>query len=97
MWARVRRRVENALKDLPFRYAGCVRPMLIRPGPAIRSRIAFYQARLALSRPFFPTIVKLLPRLSMTSERLGRAMLNLVKGRVDRYIVESVDINRFGA
>jgi hypothetical protein len=96
MWARVRRRVENALKALPFRYAGCVRPMLIRPGPGIRSRVAFYQATLALSRPFFPTIVKLFPRISTTSERLGRAMLNVVKGRVDRYIVESADINRFG-
>jgi uncharacterized protein YbjT (DUF2867 family) len=97
MWARVRRRVESALKALPFRYAGCVRPMLIRPGPGIRSRVAFYQATLALSRPFFPTIVKLFPGLSTTSERLGRAMLNVVKGRVDRYILESADINRFGA
>lgn len=97
MWARVRRRVEQALKVLPFRYAGCVRPMLIRPGPGIRSRIPFYQATLVLSRPFFPTIVKLFPQLSTTSERLGRAMLNVVKGRADKYILESVDINRFGA
>jgi hypothetical protein len=96
MWARVRRRVEQALKALPFRHSGCVRPMLIRPGPGIRSRIALYQTILSLSRPFFPTIVKLFPQLSTTSERLGRAMLNVVKGRVDKYILESVDINRFG-
>lgn len=97
MWARVRRRVENGLKALPFRYAGCVRPMLIRPGPGIRSRVAVYQTIMSLSRPVFPTIVRLFPRLSTTSERLGRAMLNVVKGRVDKYILESVDINRFGA
>ena len=96
MWARVRRRVENGLKALPFRYAGCVRPMLIRPGPGIRSRVAVYQTIMSLSRPVFPSIVRLFPRLSTTSERLGRAMLNVVKGRVDKYILESVDINRFG-
>lgn len=97
MWARVRQRVEKALRALPFRHAGCVRPGLIRPGPGIRSRIAFYQTILVLSRPFFPTIVKLFPQLSTTSERLGRAMLAVVKGRVDKYILESADINRLGS
>jgi hypothetical protein len=97
MWARVRRRVESALKALPFRYSGCVRPMLIRPGPGIRSRVAVYQTIMSLSRPVFPIIVKLFPQLSTTSERLGRAMLNVVKGGAERYILESADINRLGA
>ena len=97
MWARVRQRVERALKALPFRHVGCVRPMLIRPGPGIRSRVAVYQTIMALSGPVFPVIVKLFPRLSTTSERLGRAMLQVVKGRTDKYILESTDINRFGA
>jgi uncharacterized protein YbjT (DUF2867 family) len=97
MWARVRQRVENALKVLPFRHVGCVRPMLIRPGPGIRSRVAVYQTIMDLSRPVFPVIVKLFPRLSTTSERLGRAMLQVLKGRAGRYILESSDINRVGA
>jgi len=97
MWARVRQRVEKALKALPFQHVGCVRPMLIRPGPGIRSRVPAYQTIIGLSRPFFPTIVKLFPRLSTTSERLGRAMLRVIKGQTDRYILESIDINRFGA
>lgn len=97
MWAPVRQRVEKELKALPFRHVGCVRPMLIRPGPGIRSRVAFYQTTLDLARPFFPAIVKLFPRLSTTSERLGRAMLQVVKGRAGKYILESADINRVGA
>jgi uncharacterized protein YbjT (DUF2867 family) len=97
MWARVRQRVENALKVLPFRHVGCVRPMLIRPGPGIRSRVAVYQTIMDLSRPVFPVIVKLFPRLSTTSARLGRAMLQVLKGRAGRYILESSDINRVGA
>jgi uncharacterized protein YbjT (DUF2867 family) len=97
MWARVRQRVENALKALPFRHVGCVRPAFIQPGPGIRSRVRLYQVLITLFRPLFPAIVRFFPRVSTTSERLGRCMLRVVKGRVDKYILESVDINRFGA
>lgn len=34
---------------------------------------------------------------SGTCEILGRAMLRVVQGRTDRYILESADINRVGA
>src|SRR4051794_37495142 len=94
MWARVRQRGENGLKALPLRHAGCVRPAFIRPGPGIRTRVRLYQVVIVLFRPLFPLIVRFFPRVSTTSERLGRAMLRVVTGRVDRYILESVDINR---
>jgi uncharacterized protein YbjT (DUF2867 family) len=96
MWARVRRRVEGALKAMPFRHAGCVRPGFIRPGPGIRSSVRLYQAFIVLLRPLFPLLVKGLPRQVTTSERLGRAMLRVVEGRADRFILESADINRVG-
>ena len=54
MWARVRQRVEGALKSMPFRHAGAVRPGFIRPGPGIRSRTRIYQAGLVVLRPLFP-------------------------------------------
>jgi hypothetical protein len=38
-----------------------------------------------------------MPSLFTTSERLGRAMLRVVQGRADRFILESADINRIGA
>jgi hypothetical protein len=38
-----------------------------------------------------------MPFLFTTSEILGRAMLRVVQGRADRYVVESADINRIGA
>lgn len=96
MWARVRRRVEGALKAMPFRHAGCVRPGFIRPGPGIRSSVRLYQAFIVLLRPLFPLLVKGLPRHVTTSERLGRAMLRVVEGRADRFILEPADINRVG-
>jgi uncharacterized protein YbjT (DUF2867 family) len=97
MWARVRRRVEAGLRALPFRHSGCVRPGFIRPGPGIRSQVRAYNIGIALFRPLFPLIVRLFPRYATTSERLGRAMLRVVQGRADVYILESVDINRVGA
>ena len=97
MWARVRRRVEAGIKAMPFRHSGCVRPAFIEPGPGIRSQVKVYQLLLTLFRPLFPPLVRAAPSVATTSERLGRAMLRVVKGQADRYILESTDINRIGA
>ena len=96
MWARVRRRVESALQALPFRHAGCVRPGFIQPGPGITSHVRLYRVFLFFFKPLFPVLVRTLPNLATTSERLGRAMLRVVQGRADRFILESADINRIG-
>lgn len=96
MWARVRQRVENALRAMPFEHAGCVRPGFIEPGPGIRSRVKAYQVLITVFRPLFPLGVRFLPSLFTTSERLGRAMLRVVQGRADKFILEIPDINRVG-
>lgn len=100
MWARVRQRVEGALRAMPFRHAGAVRPGFIRPGPGIRSRTRGYQIGIVVLTPLFvfmPLLVRAAPWLFTTSEVLGRAMLRVVQGRADRFILESADINRVGA
>jgi len=100
MWARVRRRVEQALEAMPFRYAGVVRPGFIRPGPGIKSRTRAYQLGIVVLKPLFlltPLLLRLFPFVFTTSEILGRAMLRVVGGRADRFILESSDINRVGA
>jgi len=99
MWARVRRRVEGGLQSMPFQHAGVVRPGFIRPGPGIRSRTLAYRLGVVLLWPLFlltPLLVRVFPFLFTTSEILGRAMLRIVEGRADRYILESTDINRLG-
>ena len=78
MWARVRRRVEDAIRAMPFRHSGCVRPGFIQPGPGIRSRVTLYQAGITIFRPLFPLLVRTLPAYATTSARLGRAMLRVV-------------------
>jgi hypothetical protein len=97
MWARVRQRVEGALRAMPFRHSGCVRPGLIQPGPGITSAVKLYRFFIVLMRPIFPLLVRLFPSFATTSARLGRAMLRVVQGRADKFILESADINRVGA
>lgn len=97
MWARVRRRVERALEAMPFKHAGCVRPGYIQPGPGINSKVKLYQAAIVLAKPVSGLLVRFLPSMATTSQRLGRAMLRVVEGRTDRFILESADINRIGA
>ena len=96
MWARVRQRVEGALRALPFSHAGCVRPGFIRPGPGIRSKVRLYQALIVLCSPLFPLLERAFPGVVTTSERLGRAMLRVVQGRAGQFILEPADINRVG-
>ncbi len=97
MWARVRQRVEGALKTMPFKQVGVVRPGFIQPGPGIRSNVWAYQAAITCFKPIFPLLVRTLPWFVTTSEHLGRAMLRIVQGKSDRYILESIDINRVGS
>jgi len=97
MWARVRQRVEAALQAMPFRHVGCVRPGFIQPGPGIGSRVKGYAVFMFFARPLFPLMLRFLPSVTTTSERLGRAMLRVAQGRADRFILESADINRLGA
>lgn len=97
MWARVRQRVENGLRTMPFKHSGCVRPGFIRPGPGIRSATKLYQFGITVFRPLFPLVVALFPKYATTSEWLGRAMLRVVQGKADKFILECEDINRLGA
>ena len=66
-------------------------------GPGIRSRVKAYQILITLFRPLFPLGVRTLPSLFTTTERLGRAMLRVVQGRADKYILEVAEINRIGS
>lgn len=96
MWARVRRRVEGPLSTMGFRHVGCVRPGLISPIPGFRHRVALFALGLRLFGPLFPALIALVPGYTTSWERLGRAMIRVVKGEADRFILESSDINRLG-
>jgi hypothetical protein len=47
--------------------------------------------------PLFSFLARVFPSVFTTSRILGRAMLRVVEGRADRFILESADIDKVGA
>jgi uncharacterized protein YbjT (DUF2867 family) len=91
MWARVKRRAEQELLAMPFRAVYVLRPGFIRPMHGIWSRTRMYNVLYVLLWP----VTFLIPsRYATTTERLGRALLNLTRRGFDKRILESEDINR---
>src|SRR5882724_3378709 len=54
MWARVRRRTEDALLALPFESVFVLRPAYVQPLRGVRSRTPQYRAAYAVLGPLFP-------------------------------------------
>jgi len=93
MWARVKGEAENAILDLPFKGKYVFRPVFVRPGPGITSRTRSYRILYAVLRPAVPLVSALFPRYVTTSERVGRAMLNVARKGAPKAILENEDIN----
>jgi uncharacterized protein YbjT (DUF2867 family) len=90
MWARVKGRTENALMALPLK-AVMFRPGLIRPLHGIRSKTRLYRVAYTAMWPMFP-LLGLFGALT-TTERVGRAMLRVVRDGAPRAILTNRDIN----
>jgi len=79
MWARVKGKTENALLRLPFKSAYMFRPGFIQPLHGIRSKTALYQAIYSLTGPVIPLLRWLFPKVILTTEEIGKAMLAVAK------------------
>jgi uncharacterized protein YbjT (DUF2867 family) len=92
MWARVKGATENAVLAMPFQgYA--MRPAFIQPMHGVRSRTFWYRAMYVISRPLYPLMFRFAPRFATSSERLGRAMIQLALAGSPKRVLESTDIN----
>ena len=94
MWARVKGRAENALLRLPFRGVYVLRPAIIRPLHGIESRTALYRILYRGFVPFWPLLERFVPDYVTSTERIGRAMLALVRNGGASRILECAEINR---
>jgi uncharacterized protein YbjT (DUF2867 family) len=93
MWARVKGEAENAVFALPFKAVYAFRPSFIRPMHGITSRTRSYRVLYAILRPLVPLVMVLFPRQVTTTERIGRAMLNVVRHGAPKRILDTPDIN----
>jgi uncharacterized protein YbjT (DUF2867 family) len=92
MWARVKGATENELLRLPFKSAHMFRPGMIEPLHGIVSKTRWYRAIYAVFGLLFPVLKALFPHSVMTTEDLGRAMLEVAKHGAPKAILEPRDI-----
>jgi len=94
MWARVKRRAEQALAAMPFKASYAVRPAFIQPMDGIASRTRLYNTLYAALKPFTGLIPA---RYRTTTRELGRAVLSVAKDGYTKPILEMVDIHAAAA
>ncbi len=93
MWARVKGKTENALLRLPFKAVYLFRPAGIRPLHGIKSKTKLYRMIYALSAPLFPLLNAIFPNYLTTTEKMGRAMINVTLRGYPNKVLETQDIN----
>lgn len=97
MWARVKGKTENALLRLPFKAVYVFRPGVIQPLHGARSKTPLYQAFYSVLGPLLSFVRRLKPSWVVSTETVGRAMLQAVSHGAPRHVVEQGEINRLAA
>lgn len=97
MWARVKKRTEDALLAMPFEDVYVFRPGMIQPLHGIRSRTRLYNVLYPVLYPVMLLVKLLSPGYVTTTERVGRAMLQVVRHGFTKRVLENPDINNAAA
>ncbi len=93
MWARVKGKTENALLRMPFKAAYMFRPAYIQPMHGIVSRTGIYRVLYAAMKPLYPFLKAAFPNYVTTTEKVGRAMLEVARRGAPKTVLENRDIN----
>jgi uncharacterized protein YbjT (DUF2867 family) len=93
MWARVKGQTENAIARLPFKATYMFRPGIIQPLHGIQSKTASYRLLYVAFTPLMWLLKLAWPSIITTTERVGKAMLEVAKRGSDKHILENRDIN----
>jgi uncharacterized protein YbjT (DUF2867 family) len=97
MWARVKRKTEEALQRMPFKDVFVFRPGMIQPLHGIRSRTRLYNVVYPLIAPLMALTKLLKPSFVTDTDRVGRAMLRVAKNGYPKKVLENADINAAAA
>src|SRR5882672_9507395 len=88
MWARVKGRAENHLHGMPFGAKYMFRPGFIQPLRGITSKTNLYRGLYVVLGPIFPLLHRLFPGSITTTERIGRAMIQVTRNGAPSAILE---------
>ncbi|UEH09885.1 NAD(P)H-binding protein [Pseudomonas sp. HN8-3] len=97
MWARVKGKTENALLRLPFKAVYLFRPGIIQPLHGVRSNTPVYQAFYSVLGPVLSFVRRVKPAWVVSTETVGRAMLQAASLGAPQPVVEQAQINRLAA
>ncbi|MGA8599534.1 MAG: epimerase [Bryobacteraceae bacterium] len=92
MWARVKGKTENALLRLPFKGVYMFRLAGIQAMHGERSKTSAYRVAYSFAKPLLPLLRRLFPNYILTTEEIGRAMIQVAKRGAPKKILESSDI-----
>ena len=93
MWARVKRKTEEALSVMPFKDVYVFRPGMIEPMHGIRSRTRMYNVLYPILYPVLLVAKLVIPKFITNTERVGQAMLRISKNGFPKKVLENPDIN----
>lgn len=93
MWARVKRKTEEALFAMPFKAVYVFRPGMIQPLHGIRSRTRLYNVLYPILYPLILAAKLVTPDLVTTTERIGQAMLRIARNGFPKKVLGNSDIN----
>jgi len=97
MWARVKGETENALFALPFKRAYMFRPGFIQPMHGVKSRTRLYRVLYAITTPLFPIVKLVSGKSAITTEDVGRAMIEAAANGAPKPLLENRDIKDLAA
>jgi uncharacterized protein YbjT (DUF2867 family) len=92
MWARVKGRTENALRQLPFKAVFLFRPGVIQPLHGVQSKTVWIQRTYTLTSPLLSLARTLFPHTILSTQRIGQAMLAVASDGGDKAVLETRDI-----
>jgi uncharacterized protein YbjT (DUF2867 family) len=90
MWARVKGKVENYLRDLPFKSVYSFRPGFIKPIASLRHAHGISK----VAGMLYPLLRVISPKYVCTLDDVGLAMIQAAKAEPSRRIIENRDIAR---
>ena len=93
MWARVRGRLENRLRAMPFQAAYIFRPAYIQPMRGAMSRVFWYRVVYAGIGWAYPILRRLFPGKVTSTVAIGRAMIAVARNGSENRVLDSHAIN----
>jgi uncharacterized protein YbjT (DUF2867 family) len=94
MWARVRGKTENALLRLPFKQVHALRPAVIQPLNNAVSKTSSYRVFYRVLGPVLTVGRRLWPSRILSTEVIGRAMLQIARHGAPVPVLEAAAIHQ---